>query len=305
MKINRFMGFVLALATLAGSNVLAAVTYYHNDLLGSAIAATDESRAIVWKESYRPYGERIVKDESSADNDIWYASRRQDPTSGIIYLGARHFDPVSGRFLSKDGAEFDENNIHSFNRYSYARNNPYSYVDPDGNVGIFVPVVVAAIRFIGQRVLTFALTRGAQASIAAAEIGAGEALGAGTIAGVAAAEKVVASRAGDVAREIPLSLSVHGDAAQHAGDAIRAGQPSVLTIARPGAPANRQASTGALDKVPNKHLDEYPPAMFKEGGSGASVRAINPRDNMSAGACIGNACRGLPDGTRVRITVGE
>jgi len=27
MKINRFMGFVLALATLAGSNVLAAVTY--------------------------------------------------------------------------------------------------------------------------------------------------------------------------------------------------------------------------------------------------------------------------------------
>ncbi|WP_423815646.1 NucA/NucB deoxyribonuclease domain-containing protein [Ralstonia solanacearum species complex bacterium KE056] len=52
-------------------------------------------------------------------------------------------------------------------------------------------------------------------------------------------------------------------------------------------------------------LDEYPPAMFKEGGAGASVRAISPRDNMSAGACIGNACRGLPDGTRVRINVGD
>ncbi|WP_459155653.1 hypothetical protein [Ralstonia pseudosolanacearum] len=45
--------------------------------------------------------------------------------------------------------------------------------------------------------------------------------------------------------------------------------------------------------------------MFKEGGAGASVRAISPRDNMSAGACIGNACRGLPDGTRVRINVGD
>ncbi|MHA6833682.1 hypothetical protein [Ralstonia pseudosolanacearum] len=30
--------------------------------------------------------------------------------------------------------------------------------------------------------------------------------------------------------------------------------------------------------------------MFKEGGAGASVRPISPRDNMSAGACIGNAC---------------
>lgn len=26
---------------------------------------------------------------------------------------------------------------------------------------------------------------------------------------------------------------------------------------------------------------------------------------MSAGACIGNACRGLPDGARVKINVGD
>lgn len=98
---------------------------------------------------------------------------------------------------------------------------------------------------------------------------------------------------------------VHGEAAQHAADDIKAGKPSVLTIDRAEAGANRQASTGALDKVAGKHLDEYPPAMFKEGGAGASVRAINPRDNMSAGACIGNACRSLPDRTRVRINVGD
>ena len=107
------------------------------------------------------------------------------------------------------------------------------------------------------------------------------------------------------AKEVTLSRKLHGEAAQHAADAIKAGKPNVLTIDRAGAAANRQASTGALDKVPGKHLDEYPPAMFKEGGAGASVRPINPRDNMSAGACVGNACRGLPDGTRVRINVGD
>ena len=110
---------------------------------------------------------------------------------------------------------------------------------------------------------------------------------------------------GDTAKEITLSRSIHGEAAEHAADAIKAGHPSVLTIERSGASANRKASIGSLDKVPGKQLDEYPPAMFKEGGKGASVRPINPHDNMSAGACIGNACRGLPDGTRVRIKIGD
>jgi hypothetical protein len=104
---------------------------------------------------------------------------------------------------------------------------------------------------------------------------------------------------------MPLSRSIHGEAAAHAADAIKAGEPSLLTIDRGGVAANRQASTGALDKVAGKHLDEYPPAMFREGGAGASVRPINPRDNMSSGACIGNACRGPPDGPRAQIKIGE
>lgn len=108
-----------------------------------------------------------------------------------------------------------------------------------------------------------------------------------------------------VEKEITLSQRLHGEAARHAADAIAAGQPSVLTIDRAGTAANRQASLSALEKIPGKHLDEYPPAMFREGGAGASVRPINPRDNMSAGACIGNACRGLADGARVRIKIGD
>lgn len=114
-----------------------------------------------------------------------------------------------------------------------------------------------------------------------------------------------AGEAGAAAKGITLSRSTHGEAAEHAADAISAGKPRVLTIDRSGASANRRASIGGRDKVNGKHLDEYPPAMFKEGGAGASVRPVNPRDNMSAGACIGNACRGLPDGSQVQIRIGE
>jgi filamentous hemagglutinin len=41
--------------------------------------------------------------------------------------------------------------------------------------------------------------------------------------------------------------------------------------------------------------------MFQEGGKSASVSHIN----RGAGACIGAQCRGLSDGTRVRIDVVE
>ena len=76
-----------------------------------------------------------------------------------------------------------------------------------------------------------------------------------------------------------------------------------MTIDRAGALPNRAASLKGYDKVPGKQLDEYPPAMFKEGGAGASIRPISPSSNMGAGASLGNQIRRLPDGTKVRIIV--
>jgi len=47
-----------------------------------------------------------------------------------MYMQARYYDPVIGRFMSNDPIGFRD--VHSFNRYTYANNNPYKYVDPDG-----------------------------------------------------------------------------------------------------------------------------------------------------------------------------
>ncbi len=82
-----------------------------------------------------------------------------------------------------------------------------------------------------------------------------------------------------------------------------AGHPDIVTINRPGAKANRRDSLRGHAKVAGKQLDEYPPAMFQEGGTGASVRAIDPSDNGGSGARIGNLLRAHPDGTRVKISV--
>jgi uncharacterized protein RhaS with RHS repeats len=56
-------------------------------------------------------------------------------------MQARYYDPVIGRFYSNDPVDFlghlDRGNAtHGFNRYTYANNNPYKYVDPDGEFGL-------------------------------------------------------------------------------------------------------------------------------------------------------------------------
>lgn len=95
------------------------------------------------------------------------------------------------------------------------------------------------------------------------------------------------------------------ESAAHIRDAQAAGQPAILTINRAGAAANRRAALEGAPRRAGTDRDEYPPAMFLEGGKGSSVRNIGSSDNRGAGACMGAQCRGLPEGTRVEIKVGE
>lgn len=126
-------GLCAALAValgLQGTPAQAQTVYYHNDSAGSPVAATDEVGNLLWKESYRPYGERMLKPATS--NTQWFHGKQLDPDTGMEDFGARNYDPVLGRFLSIDPVDFQDKNIHSFNRYAYGNNNPLKYKDPDG-----------------------------------------------------------------------------------------------------------------------------------------------------------------------------
>jgi len=124
MKLMRFAVWLFACAFLPGAATADTITYYHNDLLGSPIVATIQTGAVVSRETFRALRRADVT--TLKPNKVWYTSRFQDDDTRLAYMGARHYDPLTARFLSTDPAGFDGKNLYGFNRYSYATTIPTS-----------------------------------------------------------------------------------------------------------------------------------------------------------------------------------
>jgi RHS repeat-associated protein len=111
--------------------------------------ATDATGAVVWKENYRPYGERLNNQPAASQNKLGFAGKAFDAATGLSYMGARYYDPVLGRFMGVDPKGANPEDLHSLNRYAYANNNPYKYVDPDGHSPIDVAFLIHDIGKLG------------------------------------------------------------------------------------------------------------------------------------------------------------
>ena len=76
---------------------------------------------------YNAFGNR-VECEEQVENRFGFAGELYNPVSALIYLRARFYNPVIGRFLQEDNVYED-----GLNLYVYCRNNPVRYVDPSGH----------------------------------------------------------------------------------------------------------------------------------------------------------------------------
>jgi len=131
---NRLLQIIMLCAVGMASARAETVTYFATDHLGSPVAAIDSSGSVIWRESYSPYGEKL-EGPSGADNDTGYTGHQFDAATDLTYMQARYYDSVVGRFISVDPVGFKPGNAMSFNRYMYANDNPYTYIDPDGRYG--------------------------------------------------------------------------------------------------------------------------------------------------------------------------
>ncbi|HEY2030073.1 MAG TPA: RHS repeat-associated core domain-containing protein [Myxococcales bacterium] len=114
---------------LAAKRVGAVSYWIHADDKNSVQSITDASGAQVQRFDYYGYGERLQTATGHPETRS-FTGQRQDET-GLIYLHARYYDPVVGRFISPDPTLPTDGSI-GLNRYAYASNDPVNLVDIDG-----------------------------------------------------------------------------------------------------------------------------------------------------------------------------
>ena len=101
-------------------------TYLTGDVLGSVVAETNASAAVTERTRYQPFGTPMIPRSGPG-----YTGHVMD-RSGLIYMQGRYYDPDVGRFLGMDPVAPSLADGGDFNRYAYARNNPYRYTDSTG-----------------------------------------------------------------------------------------------------------------------------------------------------------------------------
>jgi RHS repeat-associated protein len=119
------------------------VRYFHLDGLGNVRVVTNQAGDIVERHDYFPFGEECVTGPCSGNTPIGsgqprhFTGKERDKETGLDYFGARYYASKIGRFTTVDPVyTWNENLLdpQRWNRYSYVRNNPFKYVDPDGRV---------------------------------------------------------------------------------------------------------------------------------------------------------------------------
>lgn len=122
-------GSLVAKWTRAHSDGAISYTYQHTDALGSLVAASDANGVVGRQERMTAYGEPA---DGVWENGHGFTGHQNDAATKLVYMQQRYYDPMAGRFLSEDPLPSDPVSGAMFGRYSYATNNPYRFVDPDG-----------------------------------------------------------------------------------------------------------------------------------------------------------------------------
>jgi RHS repeat-associated protein len=102
----------------------ATAAYYHQDGLGSVLAATNAAKAVTASQRFGAFGATIA--QTGTILQYGYTGREPD-ASGMIYYRARYYD-ANGRFTQRDPLGYAD----GINRYAYVHNNPINFNDPNG-----------------------------------------------------------------------------------------------------------------------------------------------------------------------------
>lgn len=152
---NRYYNYPSAPSIVASSS--GSLTYEIANNQGTGSTAVDAATGHILGRRYvKPFGDPRGTAAPSWPDDHTFLNKTTDASTGLVDIGARKYDPVTGRFISADPV-FQPNSPQSLGGYSYAGGDPVSNSDPTGLspdwaqiIAAVVAVVVAVVAIVAS-----------------------------------------------------------------------------------------------------------------------------------------------------------
>lgn len=126
--------------------------YWHKDGLGSVIAVSNASGAVLERMLFDAWGRRqtgvgapMGLTDSPAHGHRGFTGHEHLDELGLVHMNGRLYDPLIARFVSPDPHIQDPDLHQGYNRYSYVLNNPLRYTDPSGEFFLELFMFVAGL----------------------------------------------------------------------------------------------------------------------------------------------------------------
>ena len=106
--------------------------------IGSVVANTDQDGFVIRENDFDAYGNIVNEIDLTTDNfpagfggstnDLLFSTKERDFSTGLDYFGFRYYDPILGKFTTRDPSGYPDGP----NNYLYVNNNPINSIDPLG-----------------------------------------------------------------------------------------------------------------------------------------------------------------------------
>jgi RHS repeat-associated protein len=104
------------------------LAWYQCDHLGTPMELTDDKGKIVWEGDYKAFGKAKATSFDGFTNNLRFQGQYWDEETGLHYNRYRYYDPMAGRYVSKDPIGLEG----GANQFGYVSGNPLNDVDPTG-----------------------------------------------------------------------------------------------------------------------------------------------------------------------------
>lgn len=156
----------------------------------------DANQNVVANYTYDPFGLPVAK-SGTVEQPYRFSTKMYDEKTGLSYYGYRFYSPILGRWINRD--PMGENG--GINLYDYSNGNPVNFIDPDGRIPIFIPIILTGGTISGIFDAYDAWNKGQSFGCIAKSFGVGFASGAvgtttGLVVGLATANPFLVGASG-------------------------------------------------------------------------------------------------------------